>query len=147
MCGRCKPQSTREVPANRLGVALENGGALKPVGWANHGAPVFWSDLQGGKPGAQIWRSAEADPRIDSWPQAAFLAFGGAAFAAGFGASLAFSFAANSCLTLRLMASTSTLYAVAASRSTWAAVCRVAACRMVISTSKPLNAPSSARRK
>src|ERR1039458_4047036 len=53
--------------------------------------------------------SAEADPRIDSCSQAVFLAFGGIAFAAGFGASLAFSFAANSCLTLRLMASTSTL--------------------------------------
>jgi hypothetical protein len=38
---------------------------------------------------------------------------------------LTFSFAANSCLTLRLMASTSTLYAVQASRSTCAAVCRV----------------------
>jgi hypothetical protein len=44
---------------------------------------------------------------------------------------LAFSFAANSCLTLRLMASTSTLYAVVASRSTCAAFCLVAACRMV----------------
>ena len=53
--------------------------------------------------------SAETDSRIDSSFQAAFLAFGGVAFAAGFGASLAFSFAANSCLTLRLIASTSTL--------------------------------------
>jgi hypothetical protein len=58
---------------------------------------------------AQKRRSAEADLRIGSSPQAAFLAFGGVAFAAGFGASLAFSFAANSCLTLRLIASTSTL--------------------------------------
>jgi len=41
-------------------------------------------------------------------------------FAAGFGANLAFSFAANSCLTLRLIASN----AVAASRSTCAAVLR-----------------------
>ena len=82
---------------------------FKPVGWEKHGAPVSWSDLQGGKTGAQKWRSAVADPRIDSCPQAAFLTFGCVAFAAGFGASLAFSFAANSCLTLRLMASTSTL--------------------------------------
>src|ERR1035437_2771693 len=52
MCGRCKPQSTWEVPANWLGVVLENRGALKPVGWANHGAPAFRSDLQGGKTGA-----------------------------------------------------------------------------------------------
>ena len=64
------------------------------------------------------WRPAKADPRIDSCLQAAFLAFGGVAFAAGFGASLAFSFAANSCLTLSVIASTSTLYAVVASRST-----------------------------
>ena len=55
------------------------------------------------------WRpAAEADPRINSCIQAAFLAFGGGAFV-GFGASFAFSLAANSCLTLRLMASTSTL--------------------------------------
>ena len=58
----------------------------------NHGAPVSWSDLQGGKTGAQKWRSAVAAPRIDSYSQAVFLAFGGMAFAAGFGASLAFSF-------------------------------------------------------
>ena len=35
---------------------------FKPAGWANRGAPVSWSDLQGGKTGARKWRSAAADP-------------------------------------------------------------------------------------
>ena len=61
--------------------------------------------------------------------------------------NFAFSLAANSCLTLRPMASTSTLYAVAASRRTCAAFCRVAAWRMVISTNRPPSALSSARRR
>jgi len=70
------------------------------VGWANHGAPILRSDLQGEKTGAQKWRSAEADPRIDSCSQAAFLAFGGMAFAAGFGARLAFSKLGLDCATV-----------------------------------------------
>jgi hypothetical protein len=51
----------------------------------------------------------------------------GFAFSVAFRAACVFSFAANSCLTLRLMASASTLYAAVASRSTCAAFCLVAA--------------------
>jgi len=83
------------VQARRVGESWRSGLMERPLGWED------------GR--AQKWRSTVADPRIDSCLQAAFLTFGGMAFAAGFGASLAFSFAANSCLTLRLMASTSTL--------------------------------------
>jgi hypothetical protein len=64
--------------------------------------------------------SAYADPEVNHCPffQADFLAFCGRAFVADFLVSFALSFAANSCLTLRPIASASTLYAVAASRST-----------------------------
>ena len=63
-------------------------------------------------------------------------------FAASFLAALTFYFVANSCLTLGEMTSVSTLYAVAASRSTCAAFCRVAAWRMQTLRSSPLSMPS-----
>jgi hypothetical protein len=48
---------TSQTSATRFGRTGISLGAIssffKPVGWANHGAPVFWSDLQGGKTGAR----------------------------------------------------------------------------------------------
>jgi hypothetical protein len=35
-----------------MGFCLTVREALKPIGWANHGAPILRSDLQGGKMGA-----------------------------------------------------------------------------------------------
>ena len=35
-----------------MGFCLTVREAFKPIGWANHGAPILRSDLQGGKMGA-----------------------------------------------------------------------------------------------
>jgi hypothetical protein len=59
---------------------------------------------------------------------------------------LDFSLAADSCFTLRVMASVPTLYVLAASRWTMAGFEREVASRMLVSTSGRESVPSSARR-
>ena len=66
--------------------------------------------------------------------------------AAGSAVFFALSFAANSCLTLAAMASVSSLYVLAASRSTVVGFDCEAASRMLVSTSSRESVPSSARR-
>jgi len=60
---------------------------------------------------------------------------------------LAFSLAANSCFTFRATASVSTLYTLAASRTTVSAFVRDAARKMLVSISSRESVPSSTLRR
>ena len=125
--------------------------ALERGGWS-HGDRAT---VQGGKTGARK-RGAR---RVGRLPQRRCGSYAAFAFFAGFGCafastfvdgsseSLAFSFAANSCFTLRATASVSTLYAWAAALSTFPpSDCDRAGSRITISTVRRLSKPSSAWR-
>ncbi len=100
------PVPGRRCPAGGLGVPL-----LRTAGASQEGG----QDGQGKhkKCGADVAGSAECSDWIEGYAAAAFFAVFGCALTGGFGvaffAVFAFSFAANSCLTVVVIAATSTL--------------------------------------
>lgn len=87
----------------------------RPVGWAKDGLPLWRKHKEGWEDGRSGPKNAEpSEFRLRTGIElavyaAAFLLVFTLGFGAAFFTSLAFSFAANSCLTLAAMASVSTL--------------------------------------
>jgi hypothetical protein len=102
--------------------------AALAVGWVEDAAPVLFRGFKKGgqtasntkKCGAGLAGSANGFMLVDGYAATFFVALV-CDLGVGFFAFFALSFAANSCLTVAEMASTSTLYTCAASRRIFAA--------------------------